>query len=81
MQWQGYGNGLRDTAAVAAEEGHSVGVLTNDEVATAASATPSPVSDQPHNTHLCTAESCCWLAWLHAAICYDLHHRGGIWQT
>jgi hypothetical protein len=60
MQWEGYGNGLRDTAAVAAEEGHSVGVLTNDEVAAAASATPSPVSDKPYHVHMRTAGSCCW---------------------
>ncbi|KAF6254732.1 hypothetical protein COO60DRAFT_1462547 [Scenedesmus sp. NREL 46B-D3] len=44
VKWEGYGTGLKATAAVAAEEGHSVGVLHNDEVAAAASATPSPVS-------------------------------------
>jgi hypothetical protein len=43
LQWEGYGTGLKETAAVAAEEGHSVGVLYNDEVAAAASVTPQPV--------------------------------------
>jgi hypothetical protein len=46
LQWDGYGTGLKDTAAVAAEEGHSVGVLYNDEVAAAASVSPRPVSAQ-----------------------------------
>jgi hypothetical protein len=45
LQWDGYGTGLKETATVAAEEGHSVGVLYNDEVAAAASVTPRPVRD------------------------------------
>ncbi|WIA21615.1 hypothetical protein OEZ85_000799 [Tetradesmus obliquus] len=42
VKWEGYGTGLQETAAVAAEEGHSVGVLYNDEVAAAAAVTPRP---------------------------------------